>query len=113
MKAKLLTTAKGKEIKTYWDMYNAMEAVEGSYSRGRQTVAGEFVLYGNKVTIYKHWSYSGNYIVYPNSELINPIFEVILSDWYDLLDENGVIMKDDNGNELCDCILKFKPINEN
>lgn len=105
----LLTTIAGKEIKTYWDMYNEMQAVEGSCSRGRQTVTGEFLLNGNLVTIYKHWSYDGNYTIYPNPELINPIAEVITENWYDLKDADGNQIKDENGiYDLCDCVLDFK-----
>lgn len=105
-----LTTNSGKEVKTWWEMYNELHCIEGSFSRGRHTLIGDFVYNGNPVVIYKHWSTDNeNWGIYTDETLSNKIGQVVVekNNWYPVLDENGKQQVDEAGYDLVDQILQF------
>lgn len=96
MKTTLQTTS-GAEITTYQQLVSNLSYVEGSESRGNYTRIGSFLLNGENVTVYKHWSYDGNYGVYTGENCENLIAEIIPGDWYPYLNENGKQIMDEHG----------------
>lgn len=108
---KNLTTLQRKPVTTFREMKAAMYPIEGSESRGFQTITGQFKLNGETVTIYHHWSTEG-YQVYSDSTLTNRIAEVRLGPWYPWFDENGNQRTTEIGLLLFDCEISFEYVNQ-
>lgn len=110
-----LTTLTGQEIKTFQQLNQTLGYIDGSDSRGQHTRTGQYLLNGEKVTVYRHWSYDGNYHIFSGELLNTAIAEIFQGNWYDYKDADGNQIKCENGiYDLVDCQLTIKMLsNEN
>lgn len=92
-----LTTISGKKVETFQELQNHLHVIEGSCSKGRDTLIGDFMLNEKPVVVYKHWSYEGDFGIYKTESLVEEIGTISTKEWYDYTDENGNIIKDENG----------------
>jgi len=92
-----LTTISGKKVQTFQELQPCLNYIEGSCSKERDTVIGDFLLNGQPVVVYKHWSYEGDFGIYKDESLSEEIGTISTKEWYDYTDENGKILKDENG----------------
>lgn len=104
-----LRNLQGQEIKTYQELVSNLHGIEGSSSRGKHTLEGNFTLNEEPVVVFKHWSYDGNFGIYTGANNQNKIGEIITGEWFAYLDENGNQIKDEHGiYNLVDSVLSIE-----